>query len=181
MTASTPLYIVVGGQGTCYNGGGTGNAGGDATHIAKTTKRGVLKNYVNNKSEVLIVAGGGGGAERISAGAGGGTSGGAGNATYEHLTKAPTGGSQTAGGTYGSTDNYGNGGSGSFGQGGTGIPSSGGDTGSGGGGGWYGGGGIPYAGGGGGGSGYIGGVSSGSMSSGVRSGHGYATVTLTRW
>ncbi len=39
-----------------YEGGG----GGGATHIA-TANRGVLSNYKNNKNEVLVVAGGGGG------------------------------------------------------------------------------------------------------------------------
>ena len=174
-----------------YNGGRQGgwfeplqttwSGSGGATHIAQTTKRGVLKNYASYKSEVLIVAGGGGGSERVTGGAGGGTTGGAGRADYSNLTKAPTGGSQTAGGAYGTSSNNGNGSAGSFGQGGSGNGPTSSDGGGAGGGGWYGGGGITYAGGGGGGSGYIGGVTSGSMSSGVRSGHGYATITLTRW
>ena len=199
LSASTPLYICVGGHGLPYpatsepasgivggyNGGGlcpgSGPSGGGCTHIAKTTKRGVLKNYVNNKSEVLIVAGGGGGSERDMGGAGGGTTGGNGGTNYSTITKGATGGSQTAGGTYGTTSNQGDGTSGSFGQGGNGYGSTSTDAGGGGGGGWYGGGGITLAGGGGGGSGYIGGVTSGSMSNGQRIGHGYARITLTRW
>ena len=184
LTASTPLYICVGGQGVCYNGGGPGQlVGGDCTHIAKNTKRGILKNYINNKSEVLIVAGGGGGCERTAAGAGGGTNGGAG--TYWEgsggTLVAPGGGTQTAGGAAGNNSWTTNRtiSAGSFGQGGSGYCGS--DTGPGGGGGWYGGGTLAHAGAGGGGSGYIGGVTSGSMSNGVRSGHGYATITLTRW
>lgn len=78
------LYITVGGKGQGstneginlaggYNGGGSCyisgtvnhvyGSGGGATHIAKSLKGdGQLKNYVNNKNDVLIVAGGGGGA-----------------------------------------------------------------------------------------------------------------------
>lgn len=79
------IYITVGGKGQGstrdsvqalggYNGGGNGNingtfvnhvygGGGGATHIAKSLQGdGQLKNYVNNKNDVLIVAGGGGGA-----------------------------------------------------------------------------------------------------------------------
>ena len=89
------LYIVVGGEGvtkapdasyctsgTCsfgdisggYNGGGgtywrnSQGTGGGATHIAKTTNRGVLSNYNSYRSEVLIVAGGGGGSDDSSRG-----------------------------------------------------------------------------------------------------------------
>ena len=99
------------------------------------------------------------------------------------LTKAPTGGTQTAGGTPGVSNTFGVGQAGSFGQGGsaqgTPNPSTGSyDAGGGGGGGWYGGGGIPYAGGGGGGSGFIGGVTGGSMQNGVQNGNGAAKITF---
>ena len=82
LNTTDKLYIGVGGAGTHignyntgsggYNGGGNitgtwsdGNerrsTGGGATHIAKNNNLGVLKNYVDNQSDILIVAGGGGG------------------------------------------------------------------------------------------------------------------------
>ena len=66
LTKGQQLFVVVGGQGNSggYNGGGASykfTNGGGATHIAKTTNRGELKNYASYKSEILIVAGGGGG------------------------------------------------------------------------------------------------------------------------
>ena len=86
LNSSNNLYVCVGGTGGTYsgntggsagyNGGGKGGngyqgdyqhiipggaGGGGATHIAITTNRGVLKNYINNKSEIILVAGGGGG------------------------------------------------------------------------------------------------------------------------
>ena len=193
-SAGSSLYICVGSAGGTtsdgnkvdtktagYNGGGYAQrGGGGATHIA-TAKRGVLKNYASYKSEVLIVGGGGGACDPSNSsdnqewgGHGGGTTGGDGWYRSSH-TEGGKGGTQSAGGA--------GKGAGSFGQGGSqttsDFPS---DASSAGGGGWYGGG-ASYgtAGGGGGGSGYIGGVTSASMSSGVRSGNGYATITLTRW
>ena len=170
------LYVCIGGAGTGtgYNGGtpaySNGGAGGGCTHIAQTNKRGILKNYASNKGEVLIVAGGGGGVDNTTnqGGHGGGQSGGNGDGT--------TGGSQTAGGS--------GAGAGSFGQGGFSYSSV--DRGAAGGGGWYGGGGTVLSGGAaGGGSGYLNAsyLISGttSWSNGVRSGDGYATITLTRW
>lgn len=158
---SQMLYIVTGGN--LFNGGGSqyggyGGNGGGATHIAKTN-RGELKNYVDNKDEILIVAGGGGAGYNGSVqqgrgGSGGGEVGGRGSHTA-------TGGSQTSGGSQ----------SGSFGQGGT-IRS----YCSGGGGGWYGGG-AGGSSGGGGGSGYIGGIENGIMTAGQNSGNGYAVIT----
>ncbi len=82
MVKGTSLYVCVGAIGKTnsssttaavdwsigYNGGGAlstaglGTTGGGATHIAMTTNRGELRNYVGNKGEVLIVAGAGGGA-----------------------------------------------------------------------------------------------------------------------
>lgn len=183
-----------------------GAGGGGATHIALTA-RGELKNYNAYRSDVLIVAGGGGGSgsdwyNRSAGGSGGGVSGG----TAEQFntrgvffadTKAG-GGTQSSGGAAGvihaivDGDNQ-NGGkkynwtnegeSGSFGQGGKGknypyyknksyI-----NYGSGGGGGWYGGGSTVENGGAGGGSGHIGGVTDGSMQTGVNEGNGYAKIT----
>ena len=190
LSSGTTLYICVGGGSDGwnfnYNGGGNyeayGGYGGGATHIAKNTNRGVLSNYASYKSEVLIVAGGGGGSglpeyeggasevslSKAKGGSGGGTTGGS--------TYTTGGGTQSAGGNAGSSNMaY----AGSFGQGGR---SSGWWTGAGGGG-WYGGSGAFVYGdygtcGGGGGSGYIGGVSNGSMSNGVQSGSGKATVTF---
>jgi hypothetical protein len=199
MSENNSIYVIVGQGGytrnfgltimeTAYNGGGYGQEiGGGATHIA-TTNRGVLANYKNYQSEVIIVAGGGGGNEGSNTGgAGGGTKGGDGSINYaanpKHpMTKAPTGGTQTSGGTAGESSEgiaY----SGSFGQGGHGTlqakPMQ--DAGGGGGGGgWYGGGGQTYAGAGGGGSGHLGSsLISGTagMQSGVNSGNGKALVT----
>lgn len=187
LNAKTAMSVYVGGIGAAggvgFNGGGYGHiAGGGATHIAKGDK-GELKSYASSQGDVYIVAGGGGGGERVYGGTGGGANGGNGDMNYGTLTKAPTGGSQTAGGTPGTSNTFGTGEAGSFGQGGsakgTPNPSTGSyDAGGGGGGGWYGGGGIPYAGGGGGGSGYIGGVTGGSMQNGVQNGNGAAKITF---
>ena len=187
-TLSSPnkLYVCVGqsgnaaGKNAAYNGGGRGYysglsymyaQGGGATHIAITSNRGVLANYVNNKSEVLIVAGGGGGFE--SSGScdegsyGGGLTGGDGSYSEVgyNLTRRAKGGTQTSGGSAGLIDGKVtatfNAGAGSFGKGGDAYTSSGNNPGGAGGGGWYGGGGAPYAFGGGGGSSYIDGVTNG--------------------
>ena len=156
-----------------YNGGGYGQKmGGGCTHIAINTNRGVLKNYVNNKNEVLIVAGGGGGSDYDSGSAGhGGGAVGTDSRKTEHNNVGGLGGTQSAGGA-GCTN-------GSFGQGGdTYVTSDYGDAGGGGGGGWYGGGGsTTNANSGGGGSGYIGGVSNGSMKTGIWSGNGQTLIT----
>lgn len=195
------LTINVGGKGSYdiitggYNGGGSGGnigpSGGGATHIA-TNNRGELKNYVNNKNEVLIVAGGGGGSTHGTGengtsvgGAGGGNSGSAaGNfntSAWVYKTFAG-GGSQSSGGTAGvtylksskGTMYYGE--AGSFGQGGNAKDYKN-DYGAGGGGGWYGGGSTCAHGGAGGGSGYTGGVTNGLMQNGVNEGNGYAKIT----
>ena len=155
-----------------YNGGGYGQKiGGGCTHIA-TTNRGELYNYINNKNEVLIVAGGGGGSDYDAGtgGHGGGTVG-TDSRKSEHNNIGGLGGTQTAGGA-----GYNNG---SFGRGGdTYVTDDCGDAGSGGGGGWYGGGGSTNnANSGGGGSGYIGGVSNGSMKTGIWSGNGQTLIT----
>ena len=201
------LAINVGGNGSFdvvtggYNGGGTagisGPSGGGATHIA-TTDRGELKNYVNNKNEVLIVAGGGGGSTHgpstnsiSEGGSGGGQSGISAKIfstnpdwTYKSLA---TGGTQTSGGNAGIVSHCGKliltGENGSFGQGGNGTSSENygdiNDHGAGGGGGWYGGGSTCVHGGAGGGSGYIGGVTDGSMTTGTNKGNGWAKITYT--
>lgn len=190
------------GGGASGNGGA---GGGGATHIA-TTNRGELKNYVNNKSEVLIVAGGGGGSgsdwtSYSDGGNGGGTEGASGGQFYRKNENSKSkfwmdvkagGGTQTSGGTAGkvhhiSADGSYNwtasGNSGSFGQGGAAKRYTGYtdkdyiNYGSGGGGGWYGGGSTVEHGGAGGGSGYIGGVTDGSMTTGTNSGNGYATIS----
>lgn len=191
------IYICVGGMPARwsggYNGGGHGfnhngyNGGGGATHMAKTN-RGVLSSYYNYKSEVYLVAGGGGGAGYgpdanggvsgmgLRGGNGGGGSGSAGYGIHYsgYNYGGGEGGTQTGGGRGGHADYPGQ-----FGQGGQ---SASGTNLAGGGGGWYGGGvgGAPEDdyGGAGGGSGYIGGVTKGSMRNGSRSGNGYASVTF---
>ena len=180
LTATTTLYIVVGGKGADgkintwqassiaaggYNGGGNsgqetnsdkndeGGGGGGATHIALVS--GILRNLSSaaNKDKVLIVGGGGGGTSftrTAGKGYGGGGNGGVGYGG----TAAPGGGTQTAGGAGGRSKEgtASNGTVGGFGYGGNG--GSGTSGGGGGGGGWYGGGGAGVGGMGGGGSGY---------------------------
>jgi uncharacterized repeat protein (TIGR02543 family) len=146
-----------------------GSSGGGATHIAMTTNRGVLANYIDNKSEVLIVAGGGGGStcgynngywDAVNGGTGGGESGGYPIKNYNSETISDTApGTQTTG--------Y------AFGQGGTAY---GGASYGGGGGGWYGGT-TKQCGAGSGGSGYVGGVENGETLNGQREGDGYAVIT----
>lgn len=195
LTSPTTLYVVAGGQGTTlsatgaggagYNGGGKAYTastsyktagGGGATHIS--TKSGLLSALgTSNLSSILIVAGGGGASGNgANGGAGGGTSGSAG--TDDSTSYSPGGGgTQSAAGAsyYQSTANsttYFT--LGSFGQGASGKSS----YVSGGGGGLYGGGGAYYAScGAGGGSGYIGGVTEGSMTNGSRAGNGQAIIT----
>ena len=173
-----------------WNGGGNGNygfnlrgsyleypwgtGGGGATHIATSLiGDGQLKNYSNNRDDILIVAGGAGGNSGWgSAGVGGGLEGGAGaTANGRALARA----TQTSG--------Y------AFGQGGStnrvwSYGSRGCEGRSGGGGGWYGG--PAYTGpdgtdtncGGSGGSGYIGGVDSGVSVAGQNMDLGKAVIAL---
>ncbi|MBO5096659.1 MAG: hypothetical protein J6B98_07275, partial [Bacilli bacterium] len=181
LASGNVLYIGVGATGewtflnqvadlsASYNGGGAGNlghnvnggdygyaSGGGATHIALNANRGVLSNYSSYRSEVLIVAGGGGGS--IVAGRWTEDDG------YFHVSAAGYAG----GGTTGAGSNPGTQSGGyAFGQGGKGA-----------GGGWFGGAVTAGFTGVSGGSGYIGGVTGGSMQSGVRSGNGYARITL---
>ena len=152
-----------------YNGGGsavgssyyTSGSGGGATNIG--TRNGTLAQY-GNTSGLYIVAGGGGGARlNASGGTGGGTGGGAGGTGT--AANSGIGGTQSSAGT-----------AGGFGYG-DGISYNPDKGGAGGGGGYYGGaGGWDLSGGGG--SGYIGGVTNGSMKNGIRSGNGYARITL---
>ena len=184
LSFSTKLYVAIGGKANNntgvayyansggYNGGGNGQlGGGGATHIAITNDRGVLANYVNNKDEVLIVAGGGGGADHYTTGGDGGGNVGldASNRSTSRNYSNGKGGTQSAGG----------GGyqSGSFGKGGDARNQS--NSEGAGGGGWYGGGSAYTSqdGGGGGGSGYIGGISNGSMLTGIQEGNGKALIT----
>ena len=148
-----------GGSGPRSYWGGTGTAGGGATHISR--REGPLNNHDDTVENVLVVAGGGG------AGANGGKGGGAGGGLVgkpgvnsdQYRRHNGTGGTQNSGGL-GGLAWYGDGtatyaarpgSTGEFGHGGRG-----GDTGTtnGGGGGYYGGGGGDGAAGGGGGSSY---------------------------
>ena len=185
LTAGQTLHVVIGGKGGAsaggYNGGGSGydaiGGGGGATHIATAT--GVLSALSSNKSSVLIVAGGGGAGRYdwstyaiYSGGSGGGTTGGNGvNASYGN--SLATGGTQSAGGADSAGNTYSGFGYGSSGQNSYEYPG-------GGGGGYYGGGGghTQFYHSAAGGSGYIGGVTGGSMQNGVQSGNGYATITF---
>ena len=182
------LYINIGGKGgdtssgtggtAGYNGGGTGGTGGrggagggGATHIAINNSRGTLNFYENYKSDLLIVAGGGGGGaqggnENSTGGTGGGTTGGS-TSWSKPYGPIVSGGNQNTGYSFG------------IGQNGESQISSHLEGNGAGGGGYYGGystyGGYYCAGGGG--SGYIGGVSDGTMSNGIREGDGLATIT----
>jgi len=178
VTPGDTLYIYVGGQGDDhgtggFNGGGNGGrkdsaGGGGATDIRTST----------SLSDRIIVAAGGGGAAYESAwssgwtvgwgacdGGDGGGSVGSDGGYWQSSCQGGTGGTQTAAGNA----------NGAFGLGGDASTTGDGDMG-GGGGGWYGGGAGGYCTGfngcGAGGSSYVGGVSSGSTSTGVRSGDG---------
>ena len=191
-----------------YNGGGNGAysggtyesapqqalGGGGATHIA--TRSGLLSSLSNYTNTILIVAAGGGGSGfnggcnrgtncygigrstcHVAGGYGGGEYGGNGE---DDVNSASTligkGASQSGPGSKASNESCG---VGSFGKGGDYCNER--YGGAGGGGGWYGGGGSSRGhAGGGGGSSYIGGVSNGSMSSGVRSGNGFARITFAQ-
>lgn len=174
LTQGQVIYICVGGS-DAYNGGGaTFSKGGGATHIG--TKNGTLAQY-GNTNGLFIVAGGGGGAggsgdghpadggvegRSFRGGDGGGSAGGGGYAV--HYAQGGAGGTQNSGNAFGQGGaNWTGGGGGLYGGGGGGYSTDDDDK---------------YTCGGGGGSGYIGGVSDGSWSNGVRSGDGYATITL---
>ena len=193
LTTGQTIYIVVGGSGNKhgYNGGGNGYNtpwGGGATHIGTQNK--TLAKY-GNTSGLYIVAGGGGGAGygspdslanqgvlgmSLHGGDGGGSSGTAGYGWHYAGSQhnAGDGGTQSSGGAAPNGNDWG-----TFGQGGSAEV---GRNRSGGGGGLYGGGAggtdSDWFGGAGGGSGYIGGVTDGTMESGVRSGDGFARITV---
>ena len=171
VAAGQIVYIEVGGQGgntgaAGWNGGGAGipgygRAGGGGASDVRYGGNGL--------SNRVIVAGGGGGActSFTPGGAGGGTNGGDGaRASSGYAGFGAIGGVGGIGQTNGSPYN------GTLGQGGTYVTL----LYSGGGGGWYGGGaGLS----GGGGSGYIGGVTSSSMTVGGQTGNGKVTITYT--
>lgn len=177
LSAGQTIYVYVGGSGSNsyyggFNGGGSGyNSGSDSAGGGGGTDIRVGGNELNNR---VIVAGGGGGngCQNDAGGAGGGTNGDRG--TGNNYGSPGSGGTQSSGGSSGGRYST----NGSLGQGGN---VTGGYGGGGGGGGYYGGGaGYSDEGGGnagGGGSGYIGGVVNGAMSSGKRSGNGYAVIT----
>lgn len=201
LSVGTQLYVCVGGAGVTipgfntnraaggYNGGGHGvnttsdsrSTGGGCTHIAITTNRGELRNYSSNRTEVLIVAGGGGGGGcHVDSGGRDGGSGGGSNGGHAggYATSTFDGFGGPSDGNY-PTIGAGNVLQGGFGYGGnyyTSLESASNSTG-GGGGYWGGNSGFSGARGGGGGCGYIGGVTDGVTSNGVRSGNGYAIIT----
>jgi len=173
VTPGTTIYLYIGGQPVNsnggYNGGGTGygsglgGGGGSDVRVGGT-----------DLSNRVIVAGGGGSATSDAGwvtvgGTGGGATGGDGTSN-NGSAYCGQGGTQSAGG--GGAQNY-SGGPGSLGQGGSASTTWPYDPG--GGGGYYGGGGGG-AGGAGGGSGYIGGVSGGSMQNGVQIGNGQVVI-----
>ena len=176
------LFVYVGGSGNNgngYNGGGLGQAiGGGATHIAVTS--GLLNTMSFSANNILIIAGGGGGAtDGYIGGSGGGATGSDGIGVHPEASTTGKGGSQTSGGSGGTSINYGIASSGGFGYGGSGITSN--ESGPGGGGGWYGGGGTPVGGGAGGGSGHLSSsliIGTTGMQNDIRFGNGYARITF---
>jgi hypothetical protein len=184
LTAGQVINIYVGGQGqdrlgnhpygSCtltsggWNGGGANRSAGNGSPGGGASDIRVGGNALANR---VIVAGGGGGCgwTYAAGGAGGGLTGGAGT------NHASGGGTQANGGAVGSASGSCGKTAGTLGQGGTGSGSSAG--GGGGGGGYYGGGGGGYNQGGGGGSSYIGGVTNGTTTQGVRNGHGQIIIT----
>ena len=208
VTPGQVLYIYVGGQGG-YNGGGIGGLSQNGTYGGNgggASDVRVSGTALNNR---VIVAGGGGGGGRDGsypycqpspAGAGGSGGGTAGSSGYSSTCACAGGGTGgdagtlSAGGVAGSHSGactragWTAGTDGSFGTGGNGSTStyaSGSGGAGGGGGGYYGGGAggngsdTTPGGGGGGGSSSTSGVTSGSTSSGVRSGNGYISFTYT--
>ena len=173
VTPGSTIYINVGEQPTTnaggFNGGGNGAANGKGGGGASDVRIGG-----NDLGSRVIVAGGGGGVPTswtCTGGTGGGTNGGKGTSS-NGVNFNGSGGTQGSGGAGESV--YGSGGAGSYGQGGNAGTAN--NNGGGGGGGYYGGGGGD-AGGGGGGSGYTGGVSGGTMQSGVQGGNGQVIVS----
>ena len=191
------IYICVG-QNTqstspSYNNGNisfsfyVGLSGGGATSLT-SSNRGILANFKNYQNEVILVAGGGGSVEwQGTGGEGGYPKGGDGYSSPQFITYGPTGnrgtgGTQSQGGASDSfvssnITHYTSHVNGDFGMGGYGETN--GDYGAQGGGGWYGGGGASYAGAAGGGSSYVNpSLTNFKHSNGVRSGNGYAQISL---
>ncbi|NDB36052.1 MAG: hypothetical protein EB023_12095, partial [Flavobacteriia bacterium] len=184
LTAGQTIHIYVGGRGQdrlgnhpyggCthtpggWNGGGSNRSAGNGTPGGGASDIRVGGQALNNR---VIVAGGGGGCgwTYAAGGAGGGLTGGAGT------NHGSGGATQAAGGAVGSSGGGCGHTAGTLGVGGDGSGSSAG--GGGGGGGYYGGGGGGYDQGGGGGSSYIGGVTNGSTTPGVRNGDGQVIIS----
>ena len=179
-----------GGTGGSYQGSSIGSGGGGATHIA-TTNYGELFNYYtesnNNLNDILIVAGGGGGSDDIYnsptiGGSGGGLTGGNGQHWLDSEGRVSPDHSQ-AGGTQSCSPYTLSNNKQGFGRGGNGQTDA--DAG-GGGGGWCGGTAAWWStvenhnAAGGGGSGHINTnyLTNSGMQNGVRSGNGYARITL---
>lgn len=186
LTAGQVVYVYVGEQGAdllgnhpygnCtltpggWNGGGANRSQGNGTPGGGASDIRIGGQGLANR---VIVAGGGGGCGWYYAagGAGGGLTGGAGT------NHGSGGATQAAGGAVGSSGASCVKSAGTLGQGGDGSGYSAG--GGGGGGGYYGGGGGGYDQGGGGGSSYIGGVTNGTTTAGVRNGNGQIVVSWT--
>jgi hypothetical protein len=182
------LFIYVGGQGATnqsggFNGGGTGGVDTNPSGTNGSGGGGAsdVRAGGNGLGNRVIIAGGGGGRAPTGAGANGG--GASGLDAVDYITGfGGHGGTQSAGGGV-HTDR--NATSGGYGYGGNGSTNYNAWGGGGGGGGFYGGGGgtstvdhgSGYSGGGGGGSSYTGGVTSGSTTSGSRSGNGQIKIT----
>jgi PKD repeat protein len=189
VTPGQSLNIYVGGKSTNfaggYNGGGSGGNGGSSWGYGGGGggASDVRVGGTSLSNRVIIAGGGGGGGGRESsstdAGPGGHGGGNTGNAgTNSQSASAGQGGTQSAGGAAG-TSPWCNGTAGSSGQGGLGQNCNS-YSGGGGGGGYYGGGGGANGNGGaggGGGSSFIGGVSGGSTTPGIRTGHGQVKIT----
>jgi hypothetical protein len=206
LSSGQALYVYVGGQGSGststyaaisggFNGGGIGY-NGDANGRAASGGGGSDVRLTGNalSNRVIVAGGGGGGMFSTSYGTqsgsfGGGTSGQAGaTSVYGEAYGSGVGGTQSAGGAGG--QNGGTAGSGTLGNGGNGISSRHPYGSSGGGGGYFGGGGAGVGMSPGGGSGYVGDVSSSTITAGNasmpnpaggtmvgRSGNGYIRIT----
>ena len=180
VTAGESINIYVGGKGISGAAGGY-NGGGDSGPDTGTCGSGGGASDIRVGGTTLahrvLVAGGGGGAEYSACNGAGGDGGGLNGLNGSEGVANPQngkGGTQSAGGA-GGTGGY-SGNSGSLGQGGAygGHPQ--GHSG-GGGGGYYGGGGSSEDGHGGGGSSYVGGVTAGSTTAGLKTGNGRVKIS----
>jgi hypothetical protein len=181
VTPGETLHIFVGGAGGTgasggFNGGGIGCSSTDT--CASGGGASDVRQGGNAVGDRVIVAGGGGGAEwscgpQGNGGHGGGLSG-ADGVNADGSLASGRGGTQTAGGTVGTGAGGSNGSPGALGQGGASATTF---HAGGGGGGYYGGGGGGQDGHGGGGSSYLGGVTNGVTTTGVRSGDGLVRLS----